>query len=253
MSGHSKWATIKRAKAAVDAKRGKMFTKVTREIIQAAKLGGGNPDMNPRLRSAILAARAVNMPQDNIKKAIMKGTGELVGEALDDIVYEGYGPGGVAIMVEVTTDNKNRSASEIRTMFSKRNSNLGEPGSVAWMFEKKGQIVVSRQAIQEDELIALALDAGADDVTGEDASFTVTTTPKDFEPVYQAIKAKLEPESAEVTLVPKNVVGVTDEKVAEQLLALVEALEDHDDVQKVHANFDIPDALMEKVRSRLGG
>jgi YebC/PmpR family DNA-binding regulatory protein len=253
MSGHSKWATIKRSKAAVDAKRGKLFTKVTREIIQAAKLGGGNPDMNPRLRSAILAARAVNMPQDNIKKAIMKGTGELVGEALEDILYEGYGPAGVAIMAEVTTDNKNRSASEIRTLFTKRNANLGEPGSVSWMFEKKGQIVVSRQNIQEDELIALALEAGADDVTSESASYTVSTTPKDFEAVYQAIKAKIEPESAEVTLVPKNVVVVEDEKVAEQLLALVEALEDHDDVQKVHANFDIPDALMEKLRSRLGG
>ncbi|MEW6515909.1 MAG: YebC/PmpR family DNA-binding transcriptional regulator [candidate division FCPU426 bacterium] len=253
MSGHSKWATIKRAKAAVDAKRGKMFTKVTREIIQAAKIGGGNPDMNPRLRSAILAARAVNMPQDNIKKAVMKGTGELVTDTLEDIVYEGYGPGGVAIMVEVTTDNKNRSASDIRALFSKRNGNMGEPGSVAWMFEKKGQIVVPRQSIQEDELIAIALEAGADDVTGEENSFTVSTGPREFETVYQAVKAKLEPESAEVTLVPKNVVAVEDEKTAEQLLALVESLEDHDDVQKVHANFDIPDALMEKLRSRIGG
>ncbi len=248
MSGHSKWASIKRSKAVTDAKRGKAFTKVTKEIIQAAKTSGGNPDMNPRLRTAILAAKAVNMPQDNIKKAIMKGTGELTAESLDDIIYEGYGPGGVAIMIEITTDNKNRTASEIRSIFSKRHGNLGEPGSVAWMFEKKGQILVPQDAIGEDELMALALDSGAEDISTEETMFTVTTAPNDFEAVYNAIKGKLEPESAEISLVPKNTVLVEGEKAAGQLLALMEALEDQDDVQKVHANFDIPDALMEKLR-----
>jgi len=248
MSGHSKWATIKRAKAATDAKRGKAFTKVTREIIQAAKIGGGNPDMNPRLRTAILAAKAVNMPQDNIKKAIMKGTGELAAESYDDIVYEGYGPGGVAIMIEVTTDNKNRSASEIRSIFSKRNGNLGEPGSVAWMFEKKGQIVVNKDTISEDELMSLALDSGAEDISTEETTYTVTTEPNDFEAVYAAVKSKVEPVSAEVTMVPKNTVSIEDPKTAEALLKLLETLEDHDDVQKVHSNFDIPDAIMDSLR-----
>lgn len=248
MSGHSKWATIKRSKAATDAKRGKAFTKVTKEIIQAAKSAGGNPDMNPRLRTAILAAKAVNMPQDNIKKAIMKGTGELTAEAMDDIIYEGYGPGGVAILIEITTDNKNRTASEIRSVFAKRNGNLGEPGSVAWMFEKKGQIVVKQEAIGEDELMTLALDSGAEDIQTEETTYTVTTLPSDFEPVYNAIKGKLEPESAEISMVPKNTILVESEKAAGQLLALMEALEDQDDVQNVYANFDIPDALMEKLR-----
>lgn len=248
MSGHSKWATIKRSKAAVDAKKGKMFTKVAREIIAAAKQGGGDPNLNARLRSAILAAKAVNMPSDNIKKAIMKGTGELAAEALEDIIYEGYGPGGVAIMVETTTDNKNRTASDIRSMFAKHNGNMGEPGSVAWMFTKQGVITLKKSAIGEDELLNLALEAGADDVQTDDPeTSTVVCEPANFEAVYNAIKSKTEPETAEVTLSPKNYVAV-EGKAAEQLLKLLDALEDHDDVQKVHANFDIDDAEMEKLR-----
>lgn len=248
MSGHSKWATIKRSKAAIDAKKGKMFTKVAKEIISAAKQGGGDPNHNARLRTAILAAKAVNMPSDNIKKAIMKGTGELASESLEDIVYEGYGPGGVAIMVETTTDNKNRTASDVRSLFTKHGGNLGEPGSVAWMFNKKGLIQVKKEAITEEDLLAVALDAGAEDVQSEDeAMYSVVTTPADFEAVYNAIKVKTEPESAEVTLTPQNYTAV-EGKAAEQLLRLLDALDDHDDVQKVHANFDIDDALMEKLR-----
>ncbi len=248
MSGHSKWATIKRSKAATDAKRGKAFTRVAKEIIQAAKAGGGDPDHNARLRSAVLAARAVNMPSDNIKKAIMKGTGELAGEAMDDIIYEGYGPGGVAIMVETTTDNKNRTASDIRSLFAKFNGNMGEQGSVAWMFTKQGSISVKRSAIGEEDLMALALEAGAEDIQTDDPdTFTVITDPASFEKVYAAIKTKTEPEAAEVTLAPKNYTAV-EGKTAETLLKLLDALDDHDDVQKVHANFDIPEDQLEKFR-----
>jgi YebC/PmpR family DNA-binding regulatory protein len=249
MSGHSKWATIKRSKAATDAKRGKAFTKVTREIIAAAKQGGGNPDLNARLRTAILAAKAVNMPSDNIKKAIMKGTGELkADETLDDVMYEGYGPGGVAIMVEATTENKNRTASEVRSLFTKHGGNMGEPGSVGWMFDKKGLLTVKRSAISEEDLMTLALDAGAEDIQTDDPEvFTVVTAPNAFEQVLQAVKSKTEPESAEISIVPKNYTAV-EGKSAEQLLKLMDALDDLDDVQKVHANFDMDDALMEKLR-----
>ncbi len=247
MSGHSKWASIKRSKAVTDAKRGKAFTKVTKEIIQAAKQGG-DPDTNARLRSAILAAKAVNMPQDNIKKAIMKGTGELAGGSLDDMVYEGYGPGGVAILIELTTDNKNRTASEIRSIFTKRGGNLGEPGSVAWMFDKKGQVVVSKDKISEEELMTLALESGAEDITTDDTAYTITTDPKDFGDVFQAVKARIEPESGEVTMIPKNYISVEESKTAEQLLKLLEIIDDQEDVQKVHSNFDISDELMEKLR-----
>lgn len=248
MSGHSKWATIKRAKAATDAKKGKMFTKVTKEIISAAKQSGGDPDLNARLRSAILAAKAVNMPSDNIKKAIMKGTGELASEAMEDIIYEGYGPGGAAIMVETTTDNKNRTASEIRSLFAKHGGNLGEPGSVAWMFTKKGLINVAKSKLSEEEMIGLALDAGAEDVQTDDPTqYTITVEPGDFDRVLAQIKAKVEPDSAEVAMVPKNNIAV-EGKAAESLLKLVDALDDQDDVQRVYANFDIPDDVMEKLR-----
>jgi YebC/PmpR family DNA-binding regulatory protein len=247
MSGHSKWATIKRSKAVVDAKRGKIFTKVAKEIIQAAQIGGGNADMNPRLRTAILAAKAVNMPSDNIKKAIMKGTGELAGEALEDIMYEGYGPGGVAVMVETTTDNKNRTASEIRGIFT-RYGNLGEPGSVAWMFQKKGQIIVNKKAIGEDELMGLALDAGAEDIAAEDDVYTITTAPADLEKVYTAIKTKTEPESSEIAMIPQNYVAIEELKVAEQVLKFLDVIDDQDDVQKVYSNFDIPEELLEKLK-----
>jgi YebC/PmpR family DNA-binding regulatory protein len=248
MSGHSKWATIKRSKAATDAKRGKLFTRVTKEIIQAAKVGGGDQEHNARLRSAILAARAVNMPSDNIKKAILKGTGALTGDAMDDITYEGYGPGGVAIMVETTTDNKNRTASDIRSLFTKHGGNLGEQGSVSWMFSKQGNITVQKTAIGEEELMTLALEAGADDIqTDDETTYTVVTDPAAFEKVYAAIKTKAEPDTAEVTLAPKNYVAV-EGKAAEQLLRLLDALDDQDDVQRVHANFDIPEDQMEKLR-----
>jgi YebC/PmpR family DNA-binding regulatory protein len=251
MSGHSKWATIKRSKAVVDAKRGKAFTKVTKEIMAAAKQGGGDQNLNPRLRTAIAAAKAVNMPSDNIKKAIMKGTGELAAEAMDEIVYEGFGPGGVAVMVETTTDNKNRTPSEIRSLFAKHGGNMGEPGSVAWMFEKKGVINVPKSAIGEDDLMTIALDAGAEDIETEDANnYVVKTMPTDFDAVVEKIKAKIkvELESAEVMMVPKTYMAI-EGKAAEQLLKLLDALDDHDDVQKVHANFDIDDELMEKLRS----
>lgn len=250
MSGHSKWATIKRSKALVDAKRGKAFTKVTKEIMAAAKQGGGDYNLNPRLRTAIAAAKAVNMPSDNIKKAIMKGTGELAAESMEDIVYEGFGPGGVAVMVETTTDNKNRTPSEIRSLFSKHGGNMGEPGSVAWMFEKQGVINITKNLIGEDELMTLALDAGAEDVETDDINnFVVKTLPLNFESVLGKIqtKLKIELESAEITMVPKTYM-VVEGKTAEQLLKLLDALEDHDDVQKVHANFDIDNELMEKLR-----
>jgi YebC/PmpR family DNA-binding regulatory protein len=187
------------------------------------------------------------MPSDNIKKAIMKGTGELAGETLEDITYEGYGPGGVAVMVETTTDNKNRTASEIRSIFTRYGS-LGEPGSVSWMFQKKGQIVVKKSAISEDELMGLALDAGADDIAAEDDSFTVTTSPGDLEKVYNAIKTKVEPESSEVEMIPQNYIAVEDPKTAEQVLKFMDVIDDQDDVQKVYSNFDIPEELMEKLR-----
>lgn len=249
MSGHSKWATIKRAKAATDAKRGKLFTKVTKEIIQAAKIGGGNPDMNPRLRSAVLSARAVNMPQDNIKKAIMKGTGELQADAMEDLVYEGYAPGGIAVMVEVTTDNKNRTASEIRSIFTKRGGNLGEPGSVSWMFEKKGKIEVGATAINEEELLALSIDAGAEDMSNDGERFLVLTQPADFDHVYEAIKKRVEPLTAEISMVPKNSMNLEDKKTAEQVLKLLDALDDMDDVQHVYSNMDISDDLMNQIQN----
>jgi len=232
----------------VDAKRGQAFTKVTREIISAAKQGGGDPNLNARLRTAILAAKAVNMPADNIKKAIMKGTGELASETLEDIVYEGYGPGGVAILVEATTDNKNRTASDIRSTFSKHGGNLGEPGSVSWMFNKKGLVTVKKSLIGEEELMDLALEAGAEDIQTDDPdTYTVTVNPNEFEQVQNQIKTKVEPDSAEITLVPSNYVSV-EGKQAEQLLKLLDGLDDMEDVQKVHANFDIDDDLMEKLK-----
>jgi YebC/PmpR family DNA-binding regulatory protein len=239
MSGHSKWATIKRSKAATDAKRGKLFTRVTREIIAASKASGGDPETNARLRSAITSAKAVNMPSDNIKKAIMKGTGELAGEAIEEITYEGYGPGGVAIMVETSTDNKNRTASDIRSLFAKYNGNMGEQGSVAWMFDKRGVITLKKSGITEESLMDLALEAGAEDIQTDDPDFfTVLTPPNIMEAVANAIKTKVDPESTEITMVPKNFIAVSG-KIAESLLKLLDALDDQDDVQKVHANFDM--------------
>lgn len=248
MAGHSKWANIKRRKGAVDAKRGKIFTRLIKEITVAARLGGGDPDGNPRLRSAIAAAKAVNMPKDNIDRGIKKGTGELEGAVYEEVNYEGYGPGGVAVLVECMTDNKNRTVGEVRHAFSKHGGNLGESGCVAWMFDKKGSLLVDKETIDEEKLMDLALEAGAEDVVEEESEFQVLTAPEDFEAVREALEgdgvAFLE---AAVSMIPQNTVDVTEEKVAKQLLKMMELLEDCDDVQNVHANFDIPDEVMENI------
>ena len=243
MSGHSKWATIKRKKAATDSARGRLFTRLIKEITIAARNGGGNPDGNPRLRLAIQTGRSANMPAENIKRAIQKGTGELPGVAYEEIVYEGYGPGGVAVLVDIVTDNNNRTVSEMRHIFSRNNGNLGTSGSVAWMFQKKGHIVVPRtgqsKSLTEDDVLGIILDAGADDMQGDDESFTIITSPQAFEAVKKALEEKNVPvESASLQMVPQNTVKVTG-KEAEQVLKLMEALEEHDDVQNVYANFDI--------------
>jgi YebC/PmpR family DNA-binding regulatory protein len=247
MSGHSKWSTIKHKKAAQDAKRGAMFTKVIKELTVAARLGGGDPDMNPRLRTAMLKAKAVNMPQDTMQRAIMKGTGELPGVSYEEVTYEGYGPGGVAMIVTALTDNRNRTVAEIRKIFSKNGGNLGESGCVAWMFQKKGLIVVDKSKIDEDDLLGIALEAGAEDVRPGDAIYEVITSVEDFEPVKQGITAKgIEPSSSEISLIPQTTVRLEGNQ-ARQLLKLMEELEEHDDVQNVYANFDIPDEVMAEV------
>jgi YebC/PmpR family DNA-binding regulatory protein len=248
MSGHSKWATTKHKKAATDAKRGKIFTKITKEITVAAKLGGGDPDGNPRLRTAVAKAKSVSMPAENIKRAIQKGTGELPGVSYEEITYEGYGPNGVAIIVEVLTDNRNRTVSEIRNIFSKAGGNMGETGCVSWMFHKKGYIVVARAKSDEEKLMSLALDAGAEDMQTEDDNFVITTAQSDFEEVKKALEnAGIPLEVAEVTMVPQTYVKIDGEKVAGQMMRLMEAIEDNDDVQNVYANFDIPDEVMNAV------
>ena len=249
MSGHSKWAQIKHKKAHTDAKRGKVFTKIVKEIATAAKLGGGDPEGNPRLRTAIDNAKEVNMPHDNIKKAIMKGTGELPGVSYEEYLYEGYGPAGVAVMVEVMTDNKNRTVPEIRHIMSKNGGSLGESGCVSWIFEKKGYILVSKTKISEDMVMTVALDAGAEDMKNDpqEENFEVITAPEDFAAVKAAVeKAGLPVESAEVTMLPKTYI-VLDGKAAEQMVRLIDAIEDNDDVQNVYANFDIPDDVAEKI------
>lgn len=241
MSGHSKWATIKRKKGATDAARGRLFTRLIKEITIAAKNGGGNPDGNPRLRLAIQTAKSSNMPADNIKRAIQKGTGELPGVTYEEVTFEGYGPGGVAILVEVVTDNNNRTVSEMRHVLSRNNGNLGQTGSVAWMFHRKGNIVIPRagQSITEDDLMAIILDAGADDMITDDESFTVVTSPQLFDAVKKAIDDKgIKVESAALQMIPQNTVKVAG-KEAEQTLKLMEALEEHEDVQNVYSNFDI--------------
>lgn len=245
MSGHSKWATTKRKKAAIDAKRGKMFTKITKEITVAARMGGGDPDGNPRLRTAIEKAKGVSMPQDNIKRAVQKGTGELPGVAYEEVTYEGYGPNGVAIIVDVMTDNKNRTVAELRHIMEKLGKGMGENGCVSWMFHKKGYIVVAKAKADEEKLMGLALDAGAEDLQTEDDNFVITTAPGDFDKVKKAIEgAGIAAEVAEVTMIPQTYVKLEGQKEAGQMLRLVETLEDNDDVQNVYANFDIPDEVM---------
>lgn len=245
MSGHNKWSSIKHKKGKADAQRGKAFTKITRELITAARIGGGDPNGNARLRAAMLAARAVNMPNDNIQRAIKKGTGELEGVTYEEYMYEGYGPNGVAVLVEAMTDNRNRTVAEIRHIFSKNGGNMGESGSVGWMFDKKGYIVVDKAAKSEDELFEIAIEAGADDMQDEGDVFEIFTAPDQFEAVNDAIKAAgVEPQAAEVSMVPQNYIHLEGPD-AKTMLKLYEALDDNDDVQKVYANFDIDESEME--------
>jgi len=244
MSGHSKWATTKHKKAATDAKRGKIFTKIGKEISVAARLGGGDPNGNPRLRTAVAKAKSVSLPAENIKRAIQKGTGELPGVSYEEITYEGYGPGGVAVIIECLTDNRNRTVSEIRNIFSKAGSNMGEAGCVSWMFHKKGYLVVNKTKAGEDQLMTLALDAGAEDMQVEDENFVITTALSDFEKVKKALEDAAVPlDLAELTMIPQTYVKL-DGKEAQQMLRLVDTLEDNDDVQNVYANFDIPDEIL---------
>lgn len=247
MSGHSKWSTIKHKKGAADAKRGKIFTKLIKEITVAARLGGGDPNSNPRLRTAIAGAKEQNMPQDNINRAIKKGTGELEGSSYEEVTYEGYGPGGVAILIEAMTDNRNRTVGEIRAILSKNGGNMGENGCVSWIFEKKGLIIVKDDAMDEDALLELALEAGAEDMQNTGGQFEITTSIENFETVHETLKEKNVPlEYAEVTAIPSNTVPV-DETNGRAVLKLMELLDDHDDVQKAYSNFDIPDEVMASI------
>jgi len=244
MSGHSKWHSIKHKKGALDAKRGKLFTKLIKEITVAARSGGGDLAGNARLRKAVADAKGANMPNDTIDRAIRRGTGEEEGVHYEEITYEGYGPGGVALMVESMTDNRNRTVAEIRHIFSKNGGNLGESGSVGWLFEKKGYIVVDKKAKPEEELFELAIEAGADDLRDDEGNFEIITAPENFDVVLSAVKtAGIEPQVAEIEMVPQNYIKLEGQD-ARQMLKLMEALEDHDDVQKVSANFDISEADM---------
>ncbi len=245
MSGHSKWASIKHKKGAADAKRGKAFSRLNKEIMVAARLGGGDPAGNPRLRSAIQAAKAENMPKDNIERAIKKGTGELEGVSYEESNYEAYGPGGVAIMIDCLTDNKNRTVAEVKHIFERHGGNLGEPGCVSWIFEKKGLIVFERESVEEEKLLELALDAGAEDIKEEETQFEILTDPSDFESVKKAFDDEgLSYTFAEVSMIPQNTVSLGGRE-AERMLNLMETLEEHDDINHVYANFDIPDEVME--------
>lgn len=247
MSGHSKWSTIKHKKGKEDARRGKIFTKIIKEITIAARMGGGDQTGNPRLRSAIQAAKAENMPKENIERAIKKGTGELPGVSYEEATFEGYGPGGVAVLVEILSDNRKRTVADIRHIFSKNAGNLGEAGCVSWMFDKKGLIVFEKDKVEEEKLMDLALEAGAQDVQETDKEYEVITEPADFERVKKQLdEAKLTPTYAEISMVPQSTVRLTG-KEAQQMLRLMESLEDSEDVQHVYANFDIPDEEMEKV------
>jgi len=246
MSGHSKWHSIKHKKGALDAKRGKLFTKLIKELTIAARTGGGDPDQNPRLRKAVNDAKAANMPNDTIDRNVKRGTGELEGANYEEITYEGYGPGGVAVMDTATTDNRNRTVSELRHLFSKNSGNLGESGSVAWMFNKKGQIIVDSALKSEDEMMEIALEAGAEDMQNDGESYQILTAPEDFLAVLDAIKSKgVEPISSEIAMIPQNTIKL-DGNHAAQMLKLYDALDDHEDVQSVYANFEIDDAVMQQ-------
>lgn len=242
MSGHSKWATIKHKKAATDARRGRIFTRIIREITIAARIGGGDPDKNPRLRTAIAAAKNENMPSENIERAILRGTGQLEGEQYEEVMFEGYGPGGVGLLVQVATTNRNRAVSEIRHLLSKNGGNMGESGSVSWQFQRKGQIVVPKEAAGEDRLLSLVLEAGAEDLRDDGSTWEIITPPEAFETVRDALTgAGIQPASAEISMIPQNYIKLTGSQ-AQQMLRLVEALEEHDDVQHVYANFDIDES-----------
>ena len=248
MSGHSKWHSIRHKKGATDAKRGKIFSRLNKELMVAARMGGGDPSANPRLRQAIATAKSENMPKDNIERAIKKGTGELEGINYEEYMYEGYAPGGVALLIEVMTDNKNRAAADIRYVFNKRGGSLGEAGCVAWMFEKKGLIIFDQNQVAEDEVLEVALEAGADDVITTEDQYEVHTELSAFESVKQAFDdQELRYTMAEITMMPQNTVEIDDESMAVQVLKLMEAIEDADDVQKVYANFDIPDKILQRI------
>jgi len=250
MSGHSKWASIKHKKAATDAKRGKLFTKLIKEITVSARSGGGNPEANPRLRLAVSKAKEANMPKDNIEKAIKKGTGELPGVVYEEVTYEGYGAQGVAILVEVLTDNKNRAAAEIRNIFAKKGANMAGAGSVLWQFQHKGLIIVNKKESSEDKLMNIILENGAEDMVTQSDAYEISTTVKDFENVKKAIEdASIAMVSAELTMIPSSTVKISDTSTAQQILNLVSALEDNDDVQNVYANFDIPDEILNEIET----
>ncbi|RKY30768.1 MAG: YebC/PmpR family DNA-binding transcriptional regulator [Candidatus Omnitrophota bacterium] len=249
MSGHSKWKTNKAKKTAADAKKGAAYTKIIKEITVAAREGGGNPDTNTKLRSAIARAKEANMPSDNVKTAILRGTGELPGVTYESVTYEAYGPAGVAILIEALTDNKNRTTAELRNILSKRGGSMAGGGSVAWMFSKKGYILIDKTQIQEDELMDIVLEAGAEDIKTDDKNYEITTSVQDFENVKQALTDKgLTLQTAELTMIPSSTIKLK-ENDAKQILTLVDGLEEHDDVQQVYANFDIPDEILEQISS----
>jgi YebC/PmpR family DNA-binding regulatory protein len=248
MSGHSKWSTIKHKKGAADAKRGKIFTKLIKEITVAARMGGGDPEANPRLRRALSAAKAQNMPKDNFERAIKKGTGELEGVNYEEITYEGYGPGGVAVLVECLTDNRNRTIAEVRNIFNKAGGNVGTDGCVAWMFDKKGLICVSKEEADEDTLMEVALDAGAEDIRDETDTFEIITDPSDFDAVKEAVDAAgIKYQEADITMIPQNLTKV-EGKEAEQMIRFMDNLDDCDDVQKFYSNADIPDEVFDSMQ-----
>lgn len=248
MSGHSKWATIKRKKGKLDAERGKVFTRLIKELTVAAREGGGDPDGNPRLRTAVAAAKAANMPQDNIKRAILKGTGQLPGVSYESLTYEGYGPAGVALFMEVMTDNKNRTVAEVRHILSKYGGSLGTNGSVSWMFEKKGVITIERDVADENTVTEIALEAGAEDIKSDDAGYEIVTEPSALEAVKSAFESrKMSMADSEITMLAKNTVRVTSESDANALLKMMDLLDDADDIQKVYSNFDIDESIMQNL------
>jgi YebC/PmpR family DNA-binding regulatory protein len=250
MAGHNKWSKVKRFKGALDAKRGKIFSRFSKEILVASRVGGGDLDLNPRLRAAVLAARAQNMPNDTIERAIKKGTGEIAGGLVEELVYEGYGPGGIAIIIETATDNKNRTAQDLRSIFSKNHGNLAASGAVSYMFRRKGQITVARSSVDEDKLLEIVLEAGADDLATDEDLYVITTPHDQLYHIGEAIKnAELHLDSQKLTFIPDTMISVTNADLGSQLLRLCDALEDNDDVQNVHSNFDISDELLTQLSS----